>query len=453
MQATSVRDRIRAAELARQQAEGDSSSPNSSRLGPKFALKSNEHVKEEVLKRGDGGWTKNMNIGQTTPFAIPKAIPAIQVTKVKTSVVDKKKQLPGRITVPGAFEANELEEEKVAPLPKAGVLTSNARKGSVKTGPKSPKTTDPALKPKAKPTKAPLGFQRASTSSTKLAPIIVTAESNERARSQSRGQGPTSATSPADNKSVLPKAFKGTVRVRAKPVLTKPPDSKTRKKVNHNQKPPSPTTKRKERTNLLDLDEDSQQDHLTTPLQPHPRSNHSEQSTDNELVDGPSQTHQRPSIQPHKHSSDSHLNISQTPRRSSSSFWPSFSPSKRRSPSIQPKPADDSSILDKPLPSPSPSKEISFMEYASGKKLDTTYPPDTSPKLKPSERLGYVRSRSSKGGYSEHFTRDKRLLRRPSDDEVLEYYSDHSRERRRDAATKKRGDEPWGVKLARGLVI
>ncbi|KAJ8609302.1 hypothetical protein MRB53_039177 [Persea americana] len=60
---SSVRDRIKAAEQASSSDKAQNAS-NLARRGTKLSLNTDEHIKEEFLRRGDGGWHKKVDIGQ-----------------------------------------------------------------------------------------------------------------------------------------------------------------------------------------------------------------------------------------------------------------------------------------------------------------------------------------------------------------------------------------------------
>ncbi|KAJ9651292.1 hypothetical protein H2198_009414 [Neophaeococcomyces mojaviensis] len=468
MEGGSVRDRIRAAELARQQAEAGSSSPISPRRGFKIALKSDEHVKEEFLKRGDGGWTKNVNIGQMTPFAIPKTVPAIQVTKVGAPVAEKRVPLPGKITVPGAFETNDVLQDDPVPFTKA-------KKSVPKTVEPVPEAEEAPLieitpSKTAEPASRPPRIQIPSASTSRSMTFDVGENSKKRVKGRSRSREPPAAASSKHRISAITKKSRELVDDEDEVKSELREDRQAKK---GNQRPPRPASKREERLSVHYTDDDEEQ--YTARSRSPSRSRHSEEVATEESADEPAdepadespRNHRRLSPHSHKHPSDEHLTAADIPqRRSSHSLWPSFSRSGRRSTTGltegMPKPRsksthsttnpDDHSIAEKPPHSPR--KEIGFMEYVSGKKLD--HLPDATMRPKPSERMGYVRSKSSTGRYSEHFTRDKRLLRKPDEDEFLEY-SDYDRQRKsrhgswHDVAHQRK-DEPWQVKLARGLV-
>lgn len=158
------------------------------------------------------------------------------------------------------------------------------------------------------------------------------------------------------------------------------------------------------------------------------------------------------------HHSHSHSHSQEEHRRSSSSLWPSFSNSERRS---------VSEMLD-PLAHPQSShhhrkssdnqstasarseisvKKLEAVEYIAGKRLDHI---PLSPPKSPTRPAGFVRSRSHTGEYSEGFTHDKKLLRKPSNEDEVVDHVDHDWEPKRKPSKHSRSaskDEPWQLKL------
>lgn len=104
----SVRDRIRAAEAAQGGEKGHSSSHR--HRGHKLALNTDEHIKEEFLRRGDGGWSKKVDIGQQEAYVPPPDVPFIKVTLETPIVESKSPSLPGKLPK-SAFESISEENE------------------------------------------------------------------------------------------------------------------------------------------------------------------------------------------------------------------------------------------------------------------------------------------------------------------------------------------------------
>ena len=92
-------------------------------------------------------------------------------------------------------------------------------------------------------------------------------------------------------------------------------------------------------------------------------------------------------------------------------------------------------------------RKLEFAEYVAGKRLSNS---SLSPQKLPPRPMGFVRSRSHTGHYSEGYTRDKSLLRKPDDDEVIEIV-DHDWERGERRHSRHNSshmeDEPWQVRF------
>jgi len=100
-------------------------------------------------------------------------------------------------------------------------------------------------------------------------------------------------------------------------------------------------------------------------------------------------------------------------------------------------------------------KKLEFAEYIAGKRLD--HVPQSDPRAKfPQRPLGFVRSHSHTGEYSEGYTRERKLLRKPSgDEEAIEHvehdWNQDKRHRRNSSKHEKGKSEPWQVKLLSGI--
>ena len=102
MSGGSVRDRIKAAE----QAQGIDSAQNvvnPLRRGKKLSLSTDQHIKEEVIRKGDYGWHKRVDIGQHERFVAPSHAPIIKLTAETPLVATPDQQLPGRVSVTQTF--------------------------------------------------------------------------------------------------------------------------------------------------------------------------------------------------------------------------------------------------------------------------------------------------------------------------------------------------------------
>jgi len=153
-------------------------------------------------------------------------------------------------------------------------------------------------------------------------------------------------------------------------------------------------------------------------------------------------------------------------RASTSTLWPSFSNTERRSmgetfgarsSSHHRTRSDDlqSTYTTDSTQSRISMKKLEFAEYIAGKRLD--HVPQSDPRAKfPQRPLGFVRSHSHTGEYSEGYTRERKLLRKPSgDEEAIEHvehdWNQDKRHRRNSSKHEKGKSEPWQVKLLSGI--
>ncbi|KAJ8609303.1 hypothetical protein MRB53_039178 [Persea americana] len=159
-----------------------------------------------------------------------------------------------------------------------------------------------------------------------------------------------------------------------------------------------------------------------------------------------------------RHSPDDH-------RRSSGSLRPSFSSSTRRSVSDMldpfmrsPRSSHHRSYSDNHSMASTRSeisvKKLEAVEYIAGKRLEHL---PLSPPKSPSRPAGFIRSRSHTGQYSEGFTHDRKLLRKPSDeDEVIDHVHhdwESPKQRRQSRHSHSRSkDEPWQLKILHEIV-
>lgn len=168
----------------------------------------------------------------------------------------------------------------------------------------------------------------------------------------------------------------------------------------------------------------------------------------------------------HKNESEHTHSPPHSARRSTSSLWPSFSDSTRRSVSDvfevsshhqhprHSRTASDAQSTTTTRSEMSP-KNLEFVEYFAGKKVD--HVSHASPPKSPPRPMGFVRSHSHTGEYTEGYTREKKLLRKPTDEDIFEsddHDHDHGHKNRRESrhhSHSHRKDTPWEIKLLQGI--
>ncbi|KAJ9656380.1 hypothetical protein H2198_004958 [Neophaeococcomyces mojaviensis] len=177
-------------------------------------------------------------------------------------------------------------------------------------------------------------------------------------------------------------------------------------------------------------------------------------------------THRSHSRSTSKHDHDEHEHQPRSARHSTNSLWPSFSTTERKSvteslgvrrPSHHRTHSDDRHSTHTADTSRSEISigKLEFAEYVAGKKLD--HIPHSAPRDKsPARPMGFVRSHSHTGEYSEGYTREEKLLKKPSGgDETIEHiehdWEKEKRHRRNSSRREKEKNEPWQVKFLSGI--
>lgn len=441
MSGGSVRDRIAALQGSDQGHNGGSPT---ARRGHKLTLKTDEHIKEEFLRRGDGGWSKNVDIGQQQPFMAPPSMPFIKVTSETPTVPKPEKALPDKLpkNVPGSFEPiDEGQEPRASGPPLAEQRLSEKEK--VESEEKDvPISKYESLLDEADDDRPPAKARDRSRS--RAAPRKAYVEDHEEIQEAAEGVSPRE-------------------KVIFDPVARNGHDEEEPHSRPKHRRRKSYQRERSERHTAVD--DASEDQHRARSRSSRPRSEHHRHSHNGGEVH---QEQRRP-----KHSSRSrsrHEDYTNAPHspphtspknahRSSHTLWPSFSQSERRSmsdildtASIRPRSSHSKTRSDISTTSThtelSP-KKLEFAAYMAGKKLDHTASAPLKPLPKP---MGYVRSRSSTGEYSEYYTRERRLLRKPSEDEIIEHIGyDRGRKERRSSGHVKGEAAPWQVKIMQGI--
>lgn len=461
----SVRDRIKAAEAAQGTARDDAAS--NARRGHKLSLKTDEHIKEEFLRRGDGGWSKKVDIGQQDAYVAPPAVPFIKVT-LETPIVESKEP-----TIPGKLHKNHFAS------------ISEEKEGDETFSPtKQMPGGMPAERPKQE-------------ESQKSPPVIVE---------------PPTATIDPDKREIHPEYAEDTLPTRKKKSSSRRGSGSRQARVEDYDDPrddegdtvhfrdvdwsgseaPSRTpskrrhrkSSRQERPLLEEITDHEKPHDWSRPSRS--KSAHRERDAsqskfahrDHHDRDNHAESHGSPKIRrsssragsTHGHASEAQHPPPTSARRSSSTLWPSFSQSERRSVgdiletssirSKSPRPRAHSahSAASVRTDDTSTSRTLGAAAYFAGSKLENVATAPLSPPIE-KRPLGFVRSKSSSGEYSEYYTRNKYILRRPDDDEVFESIDDHhkvnlERPRGHDEGKherRKSDSTPWQVKLMQGI--
>lgn len=461
----SVRDRIKAAETAH--GGGKSHGSGHVRRGHKLALNTDEHIKEEFLRRGDGGWSKKVDIGQQEAFVPSASVPFIKVTLETPVVENHEPKIPGKLPK-SQFESISEEQEGDAP--------------------------PAASKDKAKGVHSEAAE---SVEPQQETPIIV---------------GPPSATIDPTKRETEPEYAEDTLRTRSRGGSRRRSSKSLHARVDdyeesHNGEhsddageaidfhnvdwsgshttPKSPSKRRHRRSSTRA--ERAVLEEVDGHETPRPRSRssrsksaHREHSSsrsksmhrehEEHHSEGPASPHIHKSLSrsgsTHRHTSESHHSPPTSARHSSHTLWPSFSQTERRSVSEMletssmrsksPRPRASSSHSTTSVRTDDTFRTIEMAEYFAGHKLEHVPSAPLSPPSK--ERpLGFVRSKSSTGEYTEYYTRDKHILRKPDDDEVFEHTDDHKiklehRHSYHGSGERKKNDAtPWQVKLMQGI--
>ncbi|KAK5086990.1 hypothetical protein LTR05_004161 [Lithohypha guttulata] len=506
---SNVRDRIKAAEALTGQSHNDGGS-ESRRRGHKLSLKTDEHIKEEFLRRGDGGWHKKVDIGQQENFKVPPAMSPIIKLITETPVVTSSKGVPGRLRkeIPGAFEPvpgessaksgakqdrewSRVEEMEAAQQAEMDLHTVDGewdRVAQLEAEQQAAMDAEAAMRSTAESSSKPRREKPDKPARGKLDKSSQNKSSDSPATRNipvGRFDDLIGKTDVKDTKNKSP-GSKSRPSVRArhvhisdddddddmKPAATFPAkdDLSSREQVLFD--PVEYAEKKQARRERRAARQQDRAERLVVDEQPRERSrakspsirlfrvNYDDDDDDDNDNGGKAlrKSHRLRSRSTHDYVPESYQSPPTSARRSTNSLWPSFSDSQRRSMSDVFESSgrrrhshtrthsDDLSTADSTRSTVS-IKKLEFAEYMAGRKLD--HMPLSPPKL-PSRPMGFVRSLSHTGEYSEGYTREKKLLRRPSRDEVIEDF-DHDWDRRVDHSSRRRvshkKDEPWQVKI------
>lgn len=586
MSGGSVRDRIKAAE----QASASDNGPNARNLqrrGTKLSLNTDEHIKEEFLRRGDGGWHKRVDIGQHQKFVAPPLVPpVIKLTAETPLVTTPTQQLPGKINLPRGLEMAENASkgkatDKAKPSTSAPVEEEWQRVARLEA--EQQEAIDLAEgKTRHEEWDRVAAMEARQQAEMDAAAALAEAEkeeAEEKAKKATKGKPTMKRNKEWDN--VAAKEAKQQAAIDADAILADlSKDAETKRKADieaeamlaefereeaarkkvpgafddepepTTKKSAPPTTPKPEKkakggskkdipigrySDLLDEDviidegpsnsrslphekksraahvEDEEELHFTKPklsprekilfdpveyqkkkqarqerrasrqqvaseemIEERPRSRTGATRSPSILLfhvndddDHGSHSHRKKhrsrSRSNHDHEEYRSHDSPDSHRRSSSSLWPSFSNSERRSvgnfldPSARPRSShgrtssDDFSMAS--ARSEVSVKKLEAVEYIAGKRLDHI---PLSPPKSPSRPAGFVRSRSHTGEYSEGFTHEKKLLRRPSDEDEIVEHVDHDWDRQRRRSSRhshsKSKDEPWQLKILHEIV-
>lgn len=443
MSGGSVRDRIAALQGSD---KGHTSSSQTARRGHKLSLKTDEHIKEEFLRRGDGGWSKQVGIGQHQRFMAPPSMPFIKVTSETPVVAKPEKELPGKLPrgVPGAFEPipeiHEPKPEASGPSLAEQRLTEKEKEDAEKQG-------------------VPISKYESLLSGEEEAYPSRRGNSRDRSRTASR----KAYVEDHDEAHEAEEEISPREKVIFDPVAWNGHDEDEKHSRTKHRRRKSYQRERGDSRGALD---DPVQDQFRARSRSsRPRSERQSHSYHEEGAhhEHPRRKHSSRSRSRREHHVDAPHSPPHSPpgnaRRSSHSLWPSFAQSERRSlsdifetASIRPRSSHSRTRSDVSTSSAhtelSP-KKLEFAEYIAGKKLE--HLPNTPLKLPP-KPMGYVRSRSSTGEYSEYYTREKRLLRKPSEDEIVGHLEhDRGRRERHSSWHDRKEAEPWQVKIMQGI--
>ena len=439
MSAGSVRDRI----AALQGSDKGHSTPPTARRGHKLSLKTDEHIKEEFLRRGDGGWSKKVDIGQQQPFMAPPSMPFIKVT-AETPVVPKPKdELPGKLPkdVPGSFES-------IAEAPE-------------------PRASGPSLAEQRSVEQQKEDANKQDVPVSKYESLLdeeVEEDQTSQARDRSRSRTAPRKAYVEDHDEGHETEVNLTRRERVifDPVSRKLHKDEENRSRSKQQRRKSYQHERRENHAGVDVQVEEQSRARSRSSRPQIKIHNHFQTVEDANHEHHKRRPSRSRSRHEDHSEASHSQSQSSPesaRRSSSSLWPSFSQQERRSLSeifdtASTRPRSSHSKTRSEVSTTSTRTEISpkkleFAEYVAGKKLDHLPKVPLKPPQKP---LGYVRSRSSNGEYSEYYTREKRLLRKPDENEIIEHLGhDRGRKERLPSWHADGENEPWQVKIMQGI--
>lgn len=460
----SVRDRVKAAEAAQGGAKGDTSS--NPRRGQKLALNTDEHIKEEFLRRGDGGWSKKVDIGQQEAFVPSASVPFIKVTLETPVVESKDPKLPGKL--PKSHFASISEEQEGVEASASSkqkskeVLIEDAEPNESQRSPpiivEPPTATIDPGKREVHPEYAEdtlhsrsRNWTRRRSSKSRHARVEDYNDSNSDRHSSDGNDGEDLDGSRGPSRSPSKRRQRRSSR-QERPLLEEVTSEETSRARSRGSRSKS-----------------AQREHSSTRSKSAPRDHDEKHSHAGIPASADIRRSSSRSGSTHRTKSESHHSPPTSARQSSNTLWPSFSRSERRSMgdifetgsirSKSPRPRANSthSATSVRTDDTSASKTIGIAEYFAGGKLEHVTNAPLSPPMK-DRPLGFVRSKSSSGEYSEYYTREKHILRKPEDDEVFESIEEHHKVRlehrnshHRDGERKKSDATPWQVKLMQGI--
>lgn len=510
---SSVRDRVKLAE-ARAGADSPSSHGHgAARRGHILSLKTDEHIKEESLRRSDGGWHKNINVQQQI-VPDPVLPPVIKLTSETPIVTHSNKPLPGKLgkQIPGAFvsvaeesstppackdnddwervaameaaqqaamqaEANQAENaevvddwDRVARLEaeqhaamqaemtgsrrRATSKTDSRRDGLYrrKTSRNGSITDDGVLRdiPTARfeclLSQEPK--RKALTSSVKNKIKRPSEARHARVSDEDVEDHATSAVEEVEastREQVLFDPIEYAQKRQARQERKAARNEARQERLAVHEAISEKSRARSPSIRLIRINYDGEGDHEGSAARNKSKSRHRSRSR---------------SAHKHEHEHISRTETSPPPieRRSNISLWPSFSTTHRRSMSdvhgheAQKRSShsrhhsEDRSVAGSAHSAVS-ARKLEFAEYVAGKKLDHTVlvPPKSLPRP-----MGFVRSHSHTGEYSEGFTREKSLLRKPSKEDVVDDRYDDLETKRNDGEryrAERKKQEPWQMRI------
>lgn len=462
----SVRDRIKAAEAAQGGAKGDSS--NNPRRGQKLALNTDEHIKEEFLRRGDGGWSKKVDIGQQAAYVAPTPVPFIKVTLDTPVVESKAPKLPGKLS--GHFasvsEEQEGDQSSVPSREKARKVPTEHKDQAKSTG--NPPVIIEPLTATIDPAKREVEPEYAENTLKSRS-----RKGSRRGSSKSRHATVEDHVDSHDEQHSDEAIDFHDVDWNGGQAGSKSPSKRRTRRSSRQERPlleevvprkdaPRPRSR-------VSRSKSAQREHSSSRSKSTHRDHHEDHDRDASANPNIRRSSSR-SGSTHRDASESHHSPPSSARRSSHTLWPSFSHSERRSvgdildtssirsKSPRPRASSTHSATSVRTDNTSASKTIGIAEYIAGQKLEHVTSAPLSPPL-PARPLGFVRSKSSSGEYSEYYTRDKHILRKPDDDEVFESIDEHHKVRLEHRNShggggherRKSDSTPWQVKLMQGI--
>lgn len=468
---SSVRDRVQAAE-ARTAAEEPSKRHHvSARRGHKLSLKTDEHIKEEILRRSDGGWHKNIDIEQHDQRPPePMRPPVIKLTSETPIAKQPRNSLPGKLGERDLRAFASVEEEspfdpgsdgnddwkRVEDMEAAQQAAMDAdlkrdwepaasleveqqaamdAEASTKEVDASSKSAQQQRKDSqkhksrhthdsnaAKDLKEVPGFRLAKVApdhSKDRAPF-----SSEKRKSKSPpGTKHARVDDQKTENGAAPDSDAGDAEAREQ-VLFDPVEYAEKKQARRERKVARAEARMEQHIAREAMSETARSRSPSIGLF---RFNHDD---DND-AGASAQNIRRERSRSCPRSSHERLTPEQEPRsqtqRPSSFLWPSFSGHRRSMSDFLEKDSprrrshsrhhSDNHSVAGSTHSVVSERKLEFAEYIAGKKLDQI--PLVPPKS-PLRPMGFVRSRSHTGEYSEGYTRNKALLRKPEDDEAID---------------------------------